>query len=203
MPWTEYEAIRSGKSTLKIHKNLENTSLVIQSVIGAGNNRVTSLGLAMLSSALYQGANTGKVMETKLFKTKGSFTPTAISSSEASKIVLQGMQKVMTPSEPGWVGDGTGNGAFKFVFGKPCGSDCPIYAKTGTVSFKDVNHSGTTLFTSVVKENELKKFLGIKQNSNKRILAIGVICAPKKKNTGHHASKLGLLLIKELINQTQ
>lgn len=201
LTWSEYDAIRSGKSTAKNYKSLESTSLAIQSVIGAGNNRTTSLGLTMLASGIYQSAINGKISEASLFKKKGVKLTESFTSSTAAQAVLTGMQKVMTPAEPGWTGDGTASGAFRFAFGKTCDSNCPIYSKTGTVSFKDKNHSGTTLFTSIIKENELRKFLGKDQNGNGRILALGVICQPKKSNTGHHASKLGLLITKEIVSQ--
>lgn len=203
LPWPEYEAIRSGKSFAKNYKSLESTSLAIQSVIGAGNNRTTSLGLTMLASGIYQSANYGKITETALFKKNGEKISAVVSSSSAAQAVLAGMQKVMTPAEPGWAGDGTASGAFKLAFGKTCDSNCPMYGKTGTVSFKDKNHSGTTLFTSIIKENELRKFIGKDQNGDDRILALGVICQPKKSNTGHHASKLGLLITKEIISQAK
>ena len=201
LPWQEYEDIRSGKSTAKNYKSLESTSLAIQSVIGAGNNRTTSLGLTLLASGIYQSANSGRITEASLFKKKGEKAHETTASSSAAQAVLAGMQKVMTPAEPGWTGDGTASGAFKFAFGKNCDSNCPMYGKTGTVSFKDKNHSGTTLFTSIIKENELRNFLGKPQGGDGRILALGVISQPKKSNTGHHASKLGLLITKEIVNQ--
>ncbi len=201
LPWLEYEAIRSGRSAAKNYKSLESTSLAIQSVIGAGNNRTTSLGLTMLSSGIYQSASLGKITEASLFKKNGEKTSETMSSSSAAQAVLAGMQKVMTPAEPGWTGDGTASGAFKFAFGKFCDSNCPMYGKTGTVSFKDKNHSGGTLFTGIIKENELRKFIGKDKSGNGRILALGVICQPKKSNTGHHASKLGLLITKEIVSQ--
>jgi hypothetical protein len=203
IPWSEYESIRSGKATAKNYKSLESTSLAIQSVIGAGNNRTTSLGLTLLASGIYQSAHYGKITEAALFKKIGEKTSGTVSSSSAAQAVLIGMQKVMTPAEPGWTGDGTASNAFKLAFGKACDSNCPMYGKTGTVSFKDKNHSGTTLFTGIIKENELRKFIGKDQSGNTRVLALGVICQPKKSNTGHHASKLGLLITKEIVSQAK
>ena len=203
LPWPEYEAIRSGKSAVKNHKSLESTSLAIQSVIGAGNNRTTSLGLTMLASGIYQSAHYGKITEAALFRKSGEKASGISTSSSAAQAVLAGMQKVMTPSEPGWIGDGTASSAFKFAFGKTCDSNCPMYGKTGTVSFKDKNHSGSTLFTGIIKENELREFIGKDQVTDGRVLALGIICQPKKSNTGHHASKLGLLITKEIVSQTK
>jgi hypothetical protein len=201
IPWDEYEAIRSGKISSKDHKGLESTSMLVQSVIGAGDNRVTSLGLAMLASGIYQSAILGKISDARLFKIESSSPPYSTTSSPAAQNILQGMQKVMTAPEPGWQGEGTSYSAFKFAFGTHCGANCPIYGKTGTVSSKDKSHAGSTLFTAIVKEKELKSSFAVKSsNNNHRTLSIGVICKPNKKNVGHQASKLGLLITKEIIN---
>jgi len=201
--WDEYEAIRSGKKAPKDYRGLESTSMLVQSVIGAGDNRVTSLGLAMLSSGIYQSAMSGKVSDARLFRSENSTPFYSVTSSQAAQSILLGMQKVMTASESGWKGDGTSYGAFKFAFGKPCGTDCPIYAKTGTVSSNDKSHAASTLFTAIVKEKELKSLFASKNSNNDRTLAIGIICKPNKKNAGHQASKLGLLITKEIIRYTE
>jgi hypothetical protein len=203
IPWDEYEAIRSGKKAPKDYRGLESTSMLVQSVIGAGDNRVTSLGLAMLSSGIYQSAMSGKVSDARLFKSENSTPFYFTTSSPAAQNILQGMQKVMTASESGWKGEGTSYGSFKFAFGKPCGTDCPIYAKTGTVSSKDRSHAASTLFTAIVKEKELKSLLALKNSNHDRTLAIGIICKPNKKNAGHQASKLGLLIAKEIIRHSE
>jgi len=203
IPWDEYEAVRSGKKAPKDYRGLESTSMLVQSVIGAGDNRVTSLGLAMLSSGIYQSAMSGKVSDARLFKSENSTPFYSTTSSPAAQNILQGMQKVMTASESGWKGEGTSYGAFKFAFGKPCGTDCPIYAKTGTVSSKDQSHAASTLFTAIVKEKELKSLLALKNSNHDRTLAIGIICKPNKKNAGHQASKLGLLIAKEIIRHSE
>jgi hypothetical protein len=203
IPWNEYESIRSGKTSPRDFKGLESTSMLIQSVIGAGDNRVTSLGLAMLSSGIYQSALLGKVSNTRLFKVENELPSYIPASSPAAQTILQGMQKVLTAAEPGWVGEGTGYGAFKFAFGKSCEPNCPIYGKTGTVSSKDKSHAGSTLFTAIVKERELRlQFSNINSTSN-RTLAIGVISKPNRSGAGHQASKLGLLIAREIINQPE
>ena len=67
MGWNDYDSIRQGKEKSTSYKLLESTSLLVQSVIGAGNNRITSLGLAMLTSGIYQSSQTGKVTQAKMF----------------------------------------------------------------------------------------------------------------------------------------
>jgi hypothetical protein len=203
IPWNEYESIRSGKTSPKDFKGLESTSMLIQSVIGAGDNRVTSLGLAMLSSGIYQSALSGKVSGARLLKVENETPNQMPASSPAAQTILQGMQKVLTAPESGWIGEGTSYGAFKYAFGKPCGSNCPIYAKTGTVSSKDKSHAASTLFTAIVKEKELRLQYTNKTSGSDRTLAIGVICKPNRKGAGHQASKIGLLIAKEIINQSE
>jgi hypothetical protein len=197
LDWNTYDAVRTGKKTNLNSSQLEKTSLVIQSVIGAGDNRTTSLGLAMMGSGIYQASTSGSIKPPTIFKKQISKSNTEISQSTATS-VLKGMQKVVMPSEKGWIGDGTANGAFTRVFGKSCGDNCPIFAKTGTVSYQDKVYGGTTLFTGIVLTNELRKFKDPESKGNKRNLAIGVICKAKNKNTEHLASKLGMLAFKEI-----
>lgn len=192
--WDTYDDIRAGKKVSYSKNLLEKSSLAIQSVIGAGDNRTTSLGLAMLSAGIYQSATTGYVSQTKLFFTKNDDTyelPKTI-----SLAVLNGMQKVVMPTEKGWVGDGTASHAFKYAFGKYCKEECPIFAKTGTVSMQDRVFSGTTLFTGVA----LNKKINSKPRASSKNIAIGVICKSKQKNSEHLASKLGMLIIREMEN---
>lgn len=202
LEWKEYDSIRQGKSQPSNYKKLESTSLLVQSVIGAGNNRVSSLGLAMLSSGLYQSANFGKITEVSLFTGPDLAEKENTSSSLAGKVVLNGMQKVVMPAEKGWSGDGTANAAFRFAFDRTCSENCPIYAKTGTVTYQDRVYGGTTLFASTVNIGELSKQLNVNQNTtDKRIYSIGLIAHPKKKVKVHQASRLGMLIIKEMANK--
>lgn len=197
LDWNIYDAIRTGKKTNFNASQLEKTSLVIQSVIGAGDNRTTTLGLAMMGSGIYQAATTGTIKSPTLFKKQTSKSNSEISQSSANS-VLKGMQKVVMPAEKGWIGDGTANGAYLRAFGSPCGENCPVYAKTGTVSHQDKVFGGTTLFTGIVLSNQLRESNNTQPKGTKRNLAIGVICKAKNKNTEHLASKLGMLAIKEI-----
>lgn len=201
MGWSDYDSIRQGKGKNSNYRALQNTSLLIQSVIGAGNNRVTSLGLAMLSSGIYQSSRAGKIIETKMFTSDNDSKSTIETSQSAAQSVLNGMQKVVTPAEKGWTGDGTANSAFQFVFNRQCESNCPIYAKTGTVSYQDKVYGGTSLFTGLVKIGEMSSIIGsTPKNAEARVYSIGIIVHPNKKVKIHQASRMGMLLIREISN---
>lgn len=199
--WKDYDQVREGSVKIKQGEigAFDNTSLVIQSVIGAGNNRITSLGVAKIASAIYQGSQNGQITNLKFFMESESKKFSV--SKEASVAVLNGMQKVLTPAEKNWEGAGTAAKAFKTVFNTECINDCPLYAKTGTVSMKDVHYSGTTLFSAILEKKKLAKLLSNKEINDKRNYAIGIISHSKKKNVEHKASKLGMLLIKNIIEE--
>jgi hypothetical protein len=204
MGWNDYDSIRQGNGKITSYKALESTSLLIQSVIGAGNNRVTSLGLAMLSSGIYQSSHSGKVTQAKMFISENSLNSPIQTSQSAAQSVLNGMQKVVTPAEKGWTGDGTANSAFQFVFNHPCEANCPIYAKTGTVSHQDKVFGGTTLFTGLVKIGEMSNITNARpKGTEDKIYSIGVIVHPNKKVKIHQASRMGMLLIKEISNHNE
>jgi len=202
MGWNDYDSIRQGKGKVTSYKTLESTSLLIQSVIGAGNNRITSLGLAMLSSGIYQSSYSGKVTQAKMFISENNLRSTIETSQSAAQSVLNGMQKVVTPAEKGWTGDGTANSAFQFVFNRSCDANCPIFAKTGTVSYQDKVFGGTTLFTGLVKVGEMSSIMNSRpKDTGDKIYSIGVIVHPNKRVKIHQASRMGMLLIKEISNQ--
>jgi hypothetical protein len=196
LTWKVYDEVRTGKNTSNNLKLLEKTTLVVQSVIGAGDNRTTSLGLAMLSAAIYESNTKGKISNIKLFHSKNIETkdlPMSI-----GKSVFKGMQKVSMPAEKNWVGDGTANSAFINAFGMPCKEDCPIFAKTGTVSKQDKVYGGTTLFTAISLNEALGKKIGQDLRFANRNFAIGVVSKPKQNESEHLASKLGMHILKEV-----
>lgn len=196
--WDEYEALRNGQGTPNSALSNDRTSLVVQSVIGAGNNRTTALGLAQLSAGIYQADSNGIIFDPTIFENDTAIIYKS-KNMEAPKIVLQGMQKVIQPAEKKWVGDGTARAAFVRAFAKECPSDCPLYAKTGTVSTQDSAYAGTTLLTAVVRTDLLStKVLGL-DTFRKRNLALGVIFRPQKPGGPHYASNLGMGIIKEYI----
>jgi len=199
MSWNDYDDIREGKKKANNYRLLENTSLAVQSVIGASNNRITSFGLATIAASLYQIASFSHVKEAILFETKNTNIK-QISGQKNAQIILKGMQKVVMPSEKNWTGDGTASKVFSYAFGKQCINNCPVYAKTGTVSKQDTVYGGNTLFTAIVKTNELQQLTDHAVTVGpEHTLAIGVIANPINLNTGHIASKFGMLLIKEII----
>ncbi len=197
MDWHSYDDFRLGKRQPSLPGLLEKTSLVVQSVIGAGDNRTSSLGLAMLSAGLFESSQKGFISEAKLFKNTNTIK-VELNKSIASA-VLNGMQKVTMPREKSWVGDGTANSAYINAFGEPCKENCPIYSKTGTVSQQDKVYAGTSLFTALALSEDLKRAHGKSSSHTDRNLAIGVISKPKHKVSEHFASKLGMLVIKEIV----
>lgn len=199
LSWTSYDRIREGKERATNYKQLANTSMAVQSVIGAGDNRVTSLGLGMLASGLYQSANSGLVRPVVLFKGSEPAIGAKVDQS-AARIVVDGMNKVPVGAEPGWQGVGTASNAFKNVMGKVCGADCPLYGKTGTVGGKDSAYAGTTLFAGFFSVPKLAVYVG-KQPKSNRTLSIGVLVKPVKANGIHYASNLSMALIKELLDR--
>ena len=199
MPWTQYDEIREGKKRATNFKVLENTSLAIQSVIGAANNRITSYGLATLVSSLYQIASFSTLTQPSLFESQNSIIKKMNGQANA-QIILKGMQKVPRPTEKNWAGDGTASKVFTLAFGKPCLEDCPIYAKTGTVSKQDKTYGGNTLFGAIVQVNQLQGYIGAPVTASANsALAIGVLANPNVPGSGHIASKFGMLLIREVI----
>lgn len=199
LSWTSYDRIREGKEKATNYKQLANTSLAVQSVIGAGDNRVTSLGLGMLASGLYQSANFGRIKPVVLFKV-GEPSSEAKVNQSAARIVVDGMNKVPVGVEAGWQGAGTAASAFKKIMGKACDSDCPLFGKTGTVGGKDSAYAGTTLFTGYFSTTKLASYVGM-QPRNRRTLSIGVLVKPVKANGIHYASNLSMALIKELLDR--
>ena len=199
MPWTQYDDIRERKKRPTNIKVLENTSLAIQSVIGAANNRITSYGLATLVSSLYQIASFSSLTEPSLFETQSPIIK-KMNGQVNAQIILKGMQKVPRPTEKNWAGDGTASKGFTLAFGKTCSEDCPIYAKTGTVSKQDKAYGGNTLFGAIVQVNQLQAYIGapVTASANSAI-AIGVLANPNVPGSGHIASKFGMLLIREVI----
>ena len=84
------------------------------------------------------------------------------------------------PETADWKGDGTASSAFARTFDKICRQNCPVKGKTGTVSFQDKNHKGTTLFGGLTDIKQLGDLIdrNIKIN-NYESVAIGVIASEK------------------------
>ena len=207
MSWSDYDAIRQGKKKSDGSLNYLNTALAVQSVIGAGDNRISALGLANLSFQIYtlskKRNNRFPFLIRPMDTQEDNSTPPEQLTS-AAKIVLGGMRKVVEPAESGWVGNGTVSDSFRITFDKPCLGECGVWAKTGTVSFQDPNFAGTTLFTGLVDFNSLNlwRFQEKKMSSSK--IAIGVIVLPiKGAKPVHISSKLAMQLIKDISDMEQ
>jgi len=209
--WNDYEAVRVGKSKQMGGKAYENTSLSVQSVIGAGDMRVSALGLANLSMQIWRVANSLPTVEPKVVVPIGSESDKSISRMQdrnglprASAVtVLGGMQKVVEPKENGWEGAGTGFGAWMNEMGRPCNSNCGIWMKTGTVSRQDHVFGGTTTTTMLVDTDAWAKWANqtIHPSLQGKILAIGVIAVPHRNgNKRHEASYFGMTLIREMLS---
>tara|TARA_E500000178_G_scaffold356419_2_gene434132 strand:- start:1972 stop:4011 length:2040 start_codon:yes stop_codon:yes gene_type:complete len=209
MRWKKYEELRRADSLVKKEGDkFFNTSVVIQSVIGGGDSRITSLGLASIPSNLHQ-MSVGKRVELPFLVTddpersyKRKFIPAFASSDKrAAKLVLNGMQKVLAPAEGKWMGNGTASKDFKFIFGKWCSPSCPIYGKTGTVSARDPANAGTTVFSGVTKRLRLSKFLKVKTNNyGIDTYAIGVMVFADKESSNYNlASRLHMSVLKDIL----
>jgi len=203
MSWTDYDAIRQGKKKTDGSVSYLNTALAVQSVIGAGDNRISALGLANLSFQIHTLSNKKNsripVLIRRMDLHEEYSKPPSQHLTDAAKVVLGGMRKVVEPAETGWVGHGTVSDSFQNTFGKPCLGECGVWAKTGTVSFQDPNFAGTTLFTGLVDFKLLNewRFKDNKTPSSK--IAIGVIALPVKgANPGHISSKLAMQIIKDI-----
>merc|ERR1711991_230067 len=95
---------------------------------------------------------------------------------------------------------GTASQDFKRVFKKWCNLSCPIKGKTGTVSIKDPNYRGTTVFTAVTDTKKLSRFLNLKSNFKKnKMISIGVVVFPERKTNNKKASDLHMHLIKDIL----
>jgi uncharacterized protein YukE len=209
LDWSTYNEIRRGKRKKDGSVKFLNTSLSVQSVIGAADSRISALGLAGLSMNIYQISRNQPTLKPLLIRSLVSLSSQSAVSEiagfqQAAQIVLGGMRKVVEPPEPGWTGPGTAAGAFTRAFGKSCVSECGVWAKTGTVSEKD-KLPDTTLLTTLVDTADLAKWQAVNSdNQHFKHLAMGVVVVPKKgfKHV-HHASELGMKILHDLSTEEQ
>jgi len=206
--WDSYDSIRRGNLAANKFDGVSysNTSFAVQSVIGAGDNRISALGLAMLSGNIYllsrgQASRPPHLLiDMDKDNRRGDFSVSSRMQRSAS-VVYSGMTRAMVPAESGWTGDGTGHRAFLEAFERPCGADCAIAGKTGTVTSKDPNFPGTTLFTSVANLEKLGRSINQSRDSPK-LVALGAIAIPSDSggvNSGHLASRLALRIIRVIV----
>ena len=203
LPWSDYDAIRTGKMKTDGSKEYLNTALAVQSVIGAGDARTSALGLAHLASQierLAQGQGTQKPTLIRPWAERASSQTADRRTQTAAQTVLGGMRKVMEPAELGWKDPGTVANTLQRVLGQPCNTDCGMWGKTGTVSQQDRNFAGTTLFTGLVDTSKVHFWRhGTPAPTQGRMLAVGLIAIPHKgiKST-HLASELAMQFVKEV-----
>lgn len=210
LDWNSYEAVRQGRQSQRGLQGYEPASRAIQAVLGAGDSRTSALGLALLSTQIWrisQGlpplvprvVDFGTGVETTEIRLPNPLRP-------AAQTVLGGMRKVLEPAEPGWPGPGTVAGALERALGRPCKTDCGLWAKTGTVSRQDKVYGGTTLLTALVDMRALSQWSEraplLPQVGP--MLALGVIAMPGAGAVeGHAASQIGMGLVRELLLPAQ
>jgi hypothetical protein len=91
-------------------------------------------------------------------------------------------------------------GAFQREFKRACTEDCGIWAKTGTVSQKDRNFAGATLFTGIIDLPRLQqwRYKNDTPTTGRRI-AMGVIVHPTAPgHSVHLAGEMAMQLASEL-----
>lgn len=205
LDWKSYDDIRQGKRKPDGARHYANTSLAIQAVIGAGNSRVSALGLAALPMQIW-----------RLSKGMPATVPSLLSSPapaplpllakqwrDAATTVLAGMRKVVQAAEPGWQGAGTAAPAWLREMKKPCDAPCGVWAKTGTVGKSDKVFGGTTTFAALVDADEWGQWSGKNppHELKNKTLAIGVVAMPDARAPRmHDASYVGMSAIRQLLS---
>jgi hypothetical protein len=204
LDWKLYEDIRQGKRKPQGTDSYTSTSLAIQAVIGAGDSRISALGLASLPMQIWRTAQGMPATLPSLLTSPAPVNLPVLGGewANAASIVLAGMRKVVQPPEPGWQGAGTAVPAWTREMKQPCIMPCGVWAKTGTVGKSDKVFGGTTTFSALVDVQEWSQWSG--QNPSdmlkNRILAIGVVAMPEAQAPRvHAASFLGLAAIRQLL----
>jgi hypothetical protein len=191
--WQRYDHIRQGKQKPEGGAAYTATSQAIQAVIGAGDSRVSALGLAAMPMQIWRLAHDQKpVLPYVMAPTNvsGSLPATSPSWYKAAKTVLGGMRQAVEPAQSGWQGEGTISAAFIGEMKKPCLGDCGVWGKTGTVSQKDPGFAGSSLFAGLVDTREFARWRGDTTTGAVAlgIVSIGVIAIPKKGAPPFHAA---------------
>ena len=207
LSWDKYNKYRddSNASVVGNDRRLGNTSQIIQTSIGGGNSRVSALGVASTIANLSQMKNKmypklpfllKKNNNRPLRYMKENFIPEE--DSNAAQMVLDGLEKTLLPETADWKGSGTASSAFTRTFDKICRHSCPVKGKTGTVSFKDKNHKGKTLFGGLTNIKQLADLIdgNVKIHGYKNV-AIGVIVSEKgTSDVTNRAADIHMKLLK-------
>ncbi len=209
LSWDKYNRYRDDPSELIVgnDRRLGNTSQIIQTSIGGGNSRVSALGVASTIASLSQ---IKKNMYPKLpfLLKKNNYKPIMYKQedfipeedSKAAQIVLNGLEKTLLPETADWKGVGTASSAFARTFDKICKNRCPVKGKTGTVSFKDKNHRGKTLFGGLTDLKQLADLIdGNVKIPDYKSVAIGVIAFEKgTSDVTNRAADIHMRLLKHI-----
>jgi hypothetical protein len=203
--WNSYDAIRNNHQKSDGSLQYLHTSNAVQSVIGAGNARVSALGLAHLSMQIKRQAAGLGLADSVLIRPLYPPLNNAISTAaevKAASVVLQGMRMVMQKQESNWKDPGTMSAHLERRFGQPCQNDCGLWGKTGTVSSKDPHFAGASLFTGLVQTDRLGFWMKNEDQKPSRTLAIGLIAVPSPNTTSFHdAGALSMELVHALVAQ--
>jgi hypothetical protein len=220
--WSAYNRIRDTGGITQIREPYFAASAAVQSVLGAGDNRVSALGLASLAGQIERMSRGMAPLDPVLIVPSGNRVEKGLTlrqsrQQQAARQVRAAMARVMMGPEPGWDGAGTGHNAFTASFKKSCVEPCPVQAKTGTVSRQDPQFAGTTTFAAIVELDRLARQLanqgdgvslesesfGAAKRGLPAVLTLGVIAIPRQGQrplpNGHGASRLGMQLMHDLI----
>ena len=182
MKWRDYNNIRKNREKVIDSTEYLNTSTIVQSSIGGGNSRISALGISsimtgtnLLGKGIYPNhPSVLNMLRKENYKSQNFLVP--IEDRISANIVTEGLRKVLTPSEKGWIGSGTASTDFKNIFGKTCDEKCPIFGKTGTVSSMDLNFKNVSLFGGVTHLDKLQLLLGKDLRFDKyKNIAVGII----------------------------
>jgi hypothetical protein len=205
--WKTYNAIRSNLQKTDGSRQYLNTSNAVQSVIGAGNARISPLGLAQLTMQIKRQASGEGLAENVLIRPlhqKQTHSEPNQDDIRAASTVLKGMRMVMQRPEPGWKDSGTMASHVERQFSQPCQDDCGIWGKTGTVSNKDTHFAGASLFAGLIQPEVVRQWMKLtpRPKDNKQLhttLAIGVVAIPEPNSQPFHdAGALGMELARLL-----
>ncbi|PUE12542.1 hypothetical protein [Limnohabitans sp. T6-20] len=202
--WEHYDRIRQGKQKPQGDAAYTATSRAIQAVIGAGDSRVSAMGLAVVPMQLWRlSQKMVPVIPSVMAPSASTLLPRPPEKwSTAALTVMGGMRKAVEPAEAGWQGAGTISAAFTHEMQKPCTGECGVWGKTGTVSQKDPGFAGTSLFSGLVDTRDLSKWRGDSdaEKSPRQVLSIGVIAIPEKGAPPlHAASHLAMAAVNQIM----
>jgi len=203
--WSLYDEIRQGKRTPIGGVAYTETSRAVQAVLGAGDSRISAMGLAVMPMQLWRISQNKTPMLPSLTTESHLLKPTFIKSprmTQAAITVLGGMRKAVQPEEVGWVGAGTIAPAFKLEMKRDCTGSCGVWGKTGTVSHQDPGFAGTSLFTGLIDIQEFSQWRGDvrRPQSQRRKVSLGVIAIPEKgASPSHAASMIAIAAVNQII----